>query len=542
MAYIAASGLKRLQGYVGIELRPITLLVGPNGSGKSSVTSILPILDQAIADGVIQRSLSHEPLSKRSTLPESAINVSLKKKEFMVALELQSKQYGSLVLQLGYRSVPKETSFLLSKLSIRQKTDSQEELVKIEYGGEKPNIVLNLKQLFSPYRDGTSPDNEFKFINGIALAKDATDDELYRTVLDVEQIEIESIQEVTQREQALKTDFYDAESCPLDPSRKHSPPLSQPFDNHEKCLRLRERFPEKIELLGEPDDNPFDLQGDARIDDAPLASNDDWLEFRRLLADIKSEFDVAIRSAYRSQSHAIKINLERHKQFPMGQTLNVVDLELGTRKLIDSIKKKNNHDRITKFLQSWKDAFELDENSTISALLSKFEKEPDVPLTIQPAFGVAQLEPLILLPALYFAGNHDEPSAQQHQPMIQLEMWNQTRKTFILEEPESNLHPNFQSKLADLFIDCAWKFRTQFLIETHSEYLIRKFQYWVAKGKIKPQDVIIYYFDKQSGDTEVKEITIDRLGNLSQPFGPGFYDEAIQLQFELLKLRESQKN
>ena len=44
----------------------------------------------------------------------------------------------------------------------------------------------------------------------------------------------------------------------------------------------------------------------------------------------------------------------------------------------------------------------------------------------------------------------------------------------IIEEPESNLHPNLQSLLADLFIDAASKFKIQFILETHSEYLVRK--------------------------------------------------------------------
>lgn len=118
---------------------------------------------------------------------------------------------------------------------------------------------------------------------------------------------------------------------------------------------------------------------------------------------------------------------------------------------------------------------------------------------------------------------------------------------FLIEEPEANLHPSFQSKLADLFIDSASKFNHNFIIETHSEYMVRKFQYWVAKGKIKSEDVKIYYFDNQNNDSEVKdldltEISILQNGDLSKPFGEGFYDEAINLQYELLRIKKSQEN
>ncbi len=51
----------------------------------------------------------------------------------------------------------------------------------------------------------------------------------------------------------------------------------------------------------------------------------------------------------------------------------------------------------------------------------------------------------------------------------------------LLEEPESNLHPNLQSKLADFLIDASDRFGIKWVIETHSEYFIRKLQYWTAK-------------------------------------------------------------
>ena len=121
-----------------------------------------------------------------------------------------------------------------------------------------------------------------------------------------------------------------------------------------------------------------------------------------------------------------------------------------------------------------------------------------------------------------------------------------TPKTFIIEEPESNLHPKLQSKFADFLIDAAYKFNIQFIIETHSEYLIRKLQYWTASKVLKPEDTVIYYFNDpakiRKDQNQVEVINILNDGSLSSDFGPGFFDEAISWKLELLKIKNAQHN
>lgn len=119
-------------------------------------------------------------------------------------------------------------------------------------------------------------------------------------------------------------------------------------------------------------------------------------------------------------------------------------------------------------------------------------------------------------------------------------------KTILLEEPETNMHPMLQSKLADLFVEAKNKFKINFIIETHSEYLIRKLQYLTAKNDINTEDVVIYYFNADKHVTtqepKIKKIEIRENGNLSETFGPGFYDETTRLQFDLMKLNQEQNN
>lgn len=120
--------------------------------------------------------------------------------------------------------------------------------------------------------------------------------------------------------------------------------------------------------------------------------------------------------------------------------------------------------------------------------------------------------------------------------------WSNGAPILILEEPEANLHPNFQSKLADMLVDAAETFHLQFIVETHSEYLIRKLQYLTAKKTIKPEDTVIYYFNDPNhvptGEKQVKKIEIQEDGSLSGDFGSGFFDEATNWELELLRLKK----
>lgn len=121
-------------------------------------------------------------------------------------------------------------------------------------------------------------------------------------------------------------------------------------------------------------------------------------------------------------------------------------------------------------------------------------------------------------------------------------------------EPESFLHPDFQSKLAYLVkgiidykasSDDFWDQDLEQIIimETHSEYFIRKLQYLVASKALDRKFVRIYYFDKILIN-EVKPylIEINESGALSRPFGKGFLDEADNLAIDLFKYQMNNPN
>jgi len=85
-------------------------------------------------------------------------------------------------------------------------------------------------------------------------------------------------------------------------------------------------------------------------------------------------------------------------------------------------------------------------------------------------------------------------------------------------------------------------YNINFIIETHSEYLIRKLQYLVAKKEINANHISIHYMNnsnpknRQKGEPQVRHIKVNEDGRLSNSFGTGFFDEADNLAFDLFLL------
>lgn len=113
--------------------------------------------------------------------------------------------------------------------------------------------------------------------------------------------------------------------------------------------------------------------------------------------------------------------------------------------------------------------------------------------------------------------------------------------SLYIEEPEQNLHPKLQSRLADLFNE----FDLQCIIETHSEYLIRRTQVLVAQSGFTEDDIEskcpfkVYYFPEDSVPYDMKYLPSGRFQN---KFGRGFFDEAAGAALEISKLERHKKN
>ena len=86
-----------------------------------------------------------------------------------------------------------------------------------------------------------------------------------------------------------------------------------------------------------------------------------------------------------------------------------------------------------------------------------------------------------------------------------------SNKFICIDEPEIHLHPTIIDRLVSVLIEMAENEDKQFLVSTHSEHFINSLLKNVVEGKIKNEEVKVYYLNKtrKETNTEFQEINSD---------------------------------
>lgn len=242
---------------------------------------------------------------------------------------------------------------------------------------------------------------------------------------------------------------------------------------------------------------------------------------------------------------AVKANIQRMYSFKnQGTPFNelIQNYFTGYKK----ISKINDHGYdIGNFVRKWIKKFDIGDDILyeltpdglgVHIYIIKGEEKS---LLADEGYGFTQILAILLQIELNIVSN----AYSYTHPFVRVNEVKYRESTIAIEEPEINLHPKFQSMLAEMFLDAYKTYNIRFIIETHSEYLIRKLQTLVAKKEMAPNDIslnYIYHHDKAmrpAGKPQVLNIKIKEDGRLNEPFGSGFFDEADNLAMDLLSLK-----
>lgn len=116
------------------------------------------------------------------------------------------------------------------------------------------------------------------------------------------------------------------------------------------------------------------------------------------------------------------------------------------------------------------------------------------------------------------------------------------KQILAMEQPEIHLHPALQAELADVFIESAiGKNQNTFILETHSEHLLLRMMRRMretANGtqqnpelRLTPKDIIVLYVEPVGSQSIIREMPLNRYGELMKAWPGGFFEEGLREVF-----------
>lgn len=103
----------------------------------------------------------------------------------------------------------------------------------------------------------------------------------------------------------------------------------------------------------------------------------------------------------------------------------------------------------------------------------------------------------------------------QFLPVIVADIQLPISSLLILAEPEIHLHPNVQAKFGDYLVDSIKSYQKNYLIETHSEYLLNRIRLKIVRGDLDPNDVGIYHFEKIGETSLIHKLVFEKDGTIT---------------------------
>ena len=111
----------------------------------------------------------------------------------------------------------------------------------------------------------------------------------------------------------------------------------------------------------------------------------------------------------------------------------------------------------------------------------------------------------------------------QFLPIIVADLQLDDDSCLVVSQPEIHLHPKIQATLGDYFCKQVNNTDKQYIVETHSEYLINRMRLLIVKGELQPEDVALYFMENDGIKTTTHKIELTKDGQIRNA-PQGFFD------------------
>lgn len=528
MIKIGLKNFGQFRSLNGLELSKINYFVGPNNSGKSTLSKALILFFSYLNPF----NNSHTPYKfylDRYNTKTSSLNYGLLKNIFA------EDDFISFDFEIGHYKVstkitaPSDTRTTLDV--IKYSVEDLKNQILYSYSDSLVRIRKKSTLMSEVVGDILSKGmkEELSKMNKLLKSNPDRKDKAHFELIDARNRLRSRIEELSQKETAKEYELsvlFDLFYEPLNKASLHS--LINDFvESYEKIyFDYRENHKDlEIDTYQEDDDYENVARESAKnsIDDfSPLYLT----AFYECRNEIKSNNLVMTGIEYTFRH--IQSFLPKHSVI---YTLN--DSENSLSSAIHTFYQNYLNDvLIVKFVNKWLKIFGIGDELEIrsidgAAYLCNVIQENSKISLGRKGSGTIQLVNLILNVINYI------PSKSQHGINM-----------IILEEPEINLHPAFQSKITDFLYDCHMSFDLHFIIETHSEYMIRRSQIVAIEndhlGELGDNPFSVTYFTgKDEGPFYQLNYTTD--GTFDQDFGTGFLDEASAMTLKILRHKRNMR-
>jgi hypothetical protein len=182
---------------------------------------------------------------------------------------------------------------------------------------------------------------------------------------------------------------------------------------------------------------------------------------------------------------------------------------------------KKERDPFLKFIED----FGTESNLLNSVKINPFGNDPSSPFEL-----------MVKLNGKLLNINYVGYGISQCLPLL-VEMFSQDKGSwFTIQQPEVHLHPKAQAALGTLIYNLAVSENKNFLIETHSDYIIDRFRLNRRRNAEEKIDSQVLYFERTQQGNSIYPIDIDDQGNYSQNQPKSFRDFFVKEQMDLLEL------